>query len=126
MIDTEEFYIVGHFDKIKMHNRDRYFLEEDKWYRDLLMETLTLIKEKSMIVEINTRGIYKKRSTDFYPSTWVLPIMREMNIPVVISSDAHHPSELTLCFKEAEDALKAAGYKETICFKDGVFSGRGL
>lgn len=126
MIETEEFDIVGHFDKIKMHNRDRYFLEEDKWYRDLLMETLTLIKEKSLIVEVNTRGIYKKRSTDFYPSTWVLPIMKEMNIPVVISSDAHLPSELTLCFKEAEDALKAAGYKETMCFKNGVFSGRGL
>lgn len=126
MIESEEFDIVGHFDKIKMHNRDRYFLEEDKWYRDLLMETLTLIKEKSLIVEVNTRGIYKKRSTDFYPSTWVLPIMREMNVPVVISSDAHLPSELTLCFKEAEDALKAAGYKETMCFMNGGFSSKGL
>ncbi|MBO5848337.1 MAG: histidinol-phosphatase [Bacteroidales bacterium] len=126
MIETEVFDIVGHLDKIKMHNRNRYFLEEDKWYRDLLMETLTLIKEKSLIVEVNTRGIYKKRSTDFYPSSWILPIMREMNIPVVISSDAHLPNELTLCFKEAEDALKAAGYKETMCFKNGAFSGKGL
>ena len=126
LIETEEFDIVGHFDKIKMHNRDRYFLEEDKWYRDLLMETLTLIKEKSLIVEVNTRGIYKKRSTDFYPSSWILPIMREMNIPVVISSDAHLPNELTLCFKEAEDALKAAGYKETMCFQNGGFISKGL
>ena len=126
MIETEVFDIVGHLDKIKMHNRNRYFLEEDKWYHDLLMETLTLIKEKSLIVEVNTRGIYKKRSTDFYPSSWILPIMREMNIPVVISSDAHLPNELTLCFKEAEDALKAAGYKETMCFKNGAFSGKGL
>ena len=126
LIETEEFDIVGHFDKIKMHNRDRYFLEEDKWYRDLLMETLTLIKEKSLIVEVNTRGIYKKRSTDFYPSSWILPIMREMNIPVVISSDAHLPNELTLCFKQAEEALKTAGYKETMCFKNGTFNGIGL
>ena len=126
LIETEEFDIVGHFDKIKMHNRDRYFLEEDKWYRDLLMETLTLIKEKSLIVEVNTRGIYKKRSSDFYPSTWILPIMREMNIPVVISSDAHLPNELTLCFKQAEEALKTAGYKETMCFKNGTFNSIGL
>ncbi len=126
MIETEVFDIVGHLDKIKMHNRNRYFLEEDKWYRDLLMETLTLIKEKSLIVEVNTRGIYKKRSTDFYPSSWILPIMREMNIPVVISSDAHLPNELTLCFKEAEDALKAAGYKETMCFQNGGFISKGL
>ena len=126
MIETEVFDIVGHLDKIKMHNRNRYFLEEDKWYRDLLMETLTLIKEKSLIVEVNTRGIYKKRSTDFYPSSWILPIMREMNIPVVISSDAHLPNELTLCFKQAEEALKTAGYKETMCFKNGTFNGIGL
>ena len=121
MIETEEFDIVGHFDKIKMHNRNRYFHEEEKWYRDYLMETLNLIKEKSLIVEINTRGIYKKRSEDFYPSTWILPVMHKMNIPVVISSDSHKAEELTLCFKEAEDALKAAGYKETMCFRNGHF-----
>lgn len=109
MIETEEFDIVGHFDKIKMHNRGRYFSEEDKWYRDYLMETLTLIKEKSLIVEINSRGIYKKRSDDFYPSTWIFPIMKEMDIPVVISSDAHKSEELTLCFNEAEESLKKAG-----------------
>ena len=126
MIETEEFDIVGHFDKIKMHNRDRYFTENEKWYRDLLMETLTLIKEKSLIVEINTRGIYKKRSEDFYPSTWILPIMCEMNIPVVISSDSHKSEELTLCFKEAEDALKTAGYKETMCFRNGGFEAISL
>ena len=126
MIETEEFDIVGHFDKIKMHNRDRYFTENDKWYRDLVMETLTLIKEKSLIVEVNTRGIYKKRSTDFYPATWLLPIMREMNVPVVISSDSHKAEELTLCFKEAEDALKTAGYKETMCFRNGVFEAISL
>ena len=73
------------------------------------MESLTLIKEKSLIVEINSRGIYKKRSDDFYPSTWIFPIMKEMKIPVIISSDAHHYSELTLCFKEAEEALRNAG-----------------
>ena len=126
MIETEEFDIVGHFDKIKMHNRDRYFTENEKWYRDLVMETLTLIKEKSLIVEVNTRGIYKKRSADFYPATWLLPIMKEMNVPVVISSDSHKAEELTLCFKEAEEALKAAGYKETMCFKNGVFKAISL
>lgn len=126
MIETEEFDIVGHFDKIKMHNRGRYFSENDKWYRDYLMETLTLIKEKSLIVEVNTRGIYKKRSDDFYPSAWLFPIMREMNIPVVISSDSHRAEELTLCFKEAEEALRASGYKETVCYADGAYKSVAL
>lgn len=122
MIETEEFDIIGHLDKIKMHNHDRYFHEDEKWYRDLVFETLKLIKEKGLIVEINTRGIYKKRYDDFYPATWLLPIMHEMNIPVVISSDSHHYSEITMCFDKAEKALKAAGYKEVMNFKNGVWN----
>lgn len=126
MIMTEEFDIVGHLDKIKMHNRGRYFSEDEKWYQDYLMETLSLIKEKSLIVEINTRGLYKKRSDDFYPSTSILPTMYKMGIPVVISSDSHHYSELTSYFLEAENALKAAGYKEVMTLKGGNWTPTAL
>ena len=55
------------------------------------------------------------------PSTWILPVMKEMDIPVVISSDSHKAEELTLCFNEAEEALRTAGYKETVCFRSGEF-----
>ena len=126
MIMTEEFDIVGHLDKIKMHNRGRYFSEDEKWYQDYLMETLSLIKEKSLIVEINTRGLYKKRSDDLYPSTSILPTMYKMGIPVVISSDSHHYSELTSYFLEAENALKAAGYKEVMTLKGGNWTPTAL
>ncbi len=124
MIETEKFDIIGHFDKIKMNSRGRYFHEDEKWYRDMVLETLDLIKQHDLIVEINTRGLYKQRYNGFYPSEWLLPRMKEMNVPVVISSDAHQYWELTYYFKEAEEALKAVGYKETWCFKNGTWSPR--
>ncbi len=122
MITTEKFDVIGHFDKIKMHNRNRYFSEDDVWYRDLVMETLSLIKQKNLIVEINTRGIYKGRYDGFYPSSWLFGKMKELNVPVIISSDAHHHSELMSCFEQAEAALKAAGYKDVMFFADGSWN----
>ena len=126
MIETEKFDIIGHFDKVKMNARGRYFQEEEKWYRDMVLETLDLIKQHDLIVEINTRGLYKQRYNGFYPSEWLLPRMKEFNIPVVISSDAHQYWELTYFFKEAEEALKAVGYKETMCFRNGSWHAEEL
>ena len=126
MIETEKFDIIGHFDKVKMNARGRYFHEDEKWYQDMVLETLDLIKQHDLIVEINTRGLYKQRYNGFYPSEWLLPRMKEMNVPVLISSDAHQYWELTYYFKEAEEALKNVGYKETMCFKNGQWCAEEL
>ena len=119
MIENEQFDIIAHFDKIKMHNRDRYFHEDELWYRKLAMETLDLIREKGLVMEINTRGIYKKRYNGFYPSPWLMEEACKMGVPAVISADAHHFSEITLEFAAAEEALKKAGYRSVVNFKDG-------
>ena len=105
MIEREEFDIIAHFDKIKMHNRDRYFHEDEPWYRKLALETLDLIHQKGLTLEINTRGIYKKRYNGFYPSPWLMTEAHKMGVPMIVSSDAHHYSELTLEFEAAEEAL---------------------
>lgn len=119
MIENEQFDIIAHFDKIKMHNRDRYFHEDEPWYRKLALETLDLIREKGLVMEINTRGIYKKRYNGFYPSPWLMEEACKMGIPAIISADAHHFSEITLEFDQAEEALKKAGYRSVVNFKDG-------
>ncbi len=111
MIETQRIDIIGHFDKVKMHNQNRYFTEDENWYKHLVRETLQLIKSKALVVEINTRGIYKKRSTDFFPSQWVMHEMAQMQIPVLVSSDAHLASELNLLFNEAIQSLKKSGYR---------------
>ena len=119
MIENEQFDIIAHFDKIKMHNRERYFHEDEPWYRRLALETLDLICEKGLVMEINTRGIYKKRYNGFYPSPWLMEEACKMGVPAIISADAHHFSEITLEFEAAEEALKKAGYRSVVNFKDG-------
>ena len=42
-----------------------------------------------------------------------------MGVPAIISADAHHFSEITLEFNAAEEALKKAGYRSVVSFKDG-------
>lgn len=119
MIENEQFDIIAHFDKIKMHNRECYFHEDETWYRKLALETLDLIRQKGLIMEINTRGIYKKRYNGFYPSPWLLDEAYKMGIPTIISTDAHHFTEISLEFAAAEEALRQAGYRSVVQFKDG-------
>mgnify|MGYP004449718157 FL=1 len=119
MIEHEQFDVIAHFDKIKMHNRERYFHEDESWYRKLALESLDLIREKGLVMEVNTRGLYKKRYNGFYPSPWLMAEACKMGIPAIISADAHHCSELNLEFEAAENALRKAGYRAVVQFDNG-------
>jgi histidinol-phosphatase (PHP family) len=120
MLETEKFEIIGHFDKITMHNQNRFFTSSEQWYRRLVMETIALIKEKDVVVEINSRGLYKKRSSDFFPETFILKHLHDEKIPVMINSDSHAPHEIGLLYAEAVAALKNAGFKEHAVIDEGV------
>ncbi len=118
MIETQSFDIIAHFDKIKMHNQNRYFTEDEDWYVKLADHCIELIRQKKLIVEINTRGIYKGRCPDFYPSDHLLQQISKYNIPMVISTDAHQSEELALCHDDAIAKLKDFGIKYIMYIKD--------
>jgi histidinol-phosphatase (PHP family) len=113
MLERNRPTIVGHPDKIVMHNRDRYFTEDEPWYRDLALETIHLIRDLGLICEINTRGIYKGRHADYYPGKWLLQEMKTLKIPVIVSTDAHAPDDL-LRTEGAYEYLAAIGYPEVL------------
>ncbi len=117
MLTTEQFDVIGHLDKIKMHNKGRWFSEEDSWYVSLVNETIDLIAGKGILVEINTRGLYKKRSTTLFPGDYIIKRLHSKGIGIVISSDAHHPSEISLCFDKAVESLRNAGYRSSYIFR---------
>lgn len=113
MLEATNPPIIGHFNKIVMHNRDRYFHENEEWYKNLVKETIALIKEKGTICEINTRGIYKGRHNDFYPSKEIIKYMDSLRIPVLVGSDAHDTFNLdTFC--GAYEYLEEIGYHEIV------------
>lgn len=113
MLEKNRPTIVGHPDKIVMHNRDRYFTEDEPWYRSLALETIHLIKELNLICEINTRGIYKGRHADYYPGKWLIQEMKALRIPVIVSTDAHAPEDL-LRTEGAYEYLAAISYPEIL------------
>jgi histidinol-phosphatase (PHP family) len=119
MLEEEPFEIIGHLDKIKMHNQGRWFHEDEAWYVNLVNETIALIAEKNVMVEVNTRGIYKGRSTSLFPGEYILRRLGKKNIPVILSSDAHHPSEISRYFDEALEVMKNCGLKTIRVFETG-------
>ena len=126
MIETQKPDVIGHLDKIKMHNKNRFFSEDEKWYQNLVTETLNLVKEKNYILEINTRGIYKKRCDSLFPGTKILKQIHLLKIPIIVSSDAHKPSELTLGFDQATVTLKNIGFKNFMTFSSHGWEEIGL
>ena len=116
MLETQHLDIIAHFDKIKMHNQNRFFTEDESWYRTLATHAVELIHQCNVIVEINTRGLYKKRCNSFYPSTELLRLIRKYDIPVVVSSDAHKLDELDMFFDEAYAELKQCGIGHLVHF----------
>lgn len=113
MIDRTRPTIVAHCDKIVMHNCGRYFDTNDKWFRNLLYDTIHHIHEAGCIAEINTRGLYKKRHNDFYPDKETIRYMNTLGIPVIVSTDAHEPANLNM-FEGAYDFLADIHYKEIV------------
>jgi histidinol-phosphatase (PHP family) len=112
MLTTCKMDIIGHFDKIKMHNRDRLFSENEAWYLRLVDETLDIVRQSGVIVEVNTRGLYKKRSDTHFPGPVILKKIHALKIPVIISSDAHKPQEVSLLFRETAGLLFEIGFRE--------------
>lgn len=117
MIITQNPDIVAHLDKIKMHNKNRFFTEDERWYKDAVWNTLKIISQHpACIVEVNTRGLYKKRAETFFPGPVILEQVHHLKIPVTLSSDAHLPEELDGYFPEAMVVLKEIGFKELVYF----------
>jgi len=118
MILTQKPDIIGHFDKIKMHNQNRYFREDDPWYRKLVMESLDIIEQSGAIIEVNTRGIYKKRCNDLYPGQWILKEIIKKDLSITLSADAHRPEEIDGYYVDALKILRDIGFKNLVYFKE--------
>jgi histidinol-phosphatase (PHP family) len=72
------------------------------------------------------KSIHKKRCDSLFPSPWIIKEMKKMNIPIIISSDAHQPVELQMLFAEAVEAARQVGYTETMIFGKNGWNGSKL
>jgi histidinol-phosphatase (PHP family) len=110
MIKTQQPDIIGHLDKVIM-NTGHLFDTSEKWYQDEIDATLKEIKNYNVIVEANTRGIYKGKWKETFPGKAILQKCFDLEIPILISSDAHRAEELCLGYSETRKMLKQIGYR---------------
>lgn len=110
MVQEDAPDIVGHLDKIIIQNEaGQLWTGEEPWYRQAVLETLEDIRDHDLIVEVNTRGVYKGLVKNGYPAGWILRQMHAMGIRMTLSSDSHHPREIFGAFPEVAQFLRELG-----------------
>ncbi|MFW9930709.1 MAG: histidinol-phosphatase HisJ [Candidatus Thorarchaeota archaeon] len=107
------FDIVSHFDLPKKFNKRP---EDPKLVADYEDMTLELIKKKDLAVEINTSGLRKKVGEQ-YPSNEIIKKLYDLDIPILLGSDAHHPDEVGYNFNEMIKLVKRIGFSQLAYFE---------
>ncbi len=119
LIALGEVAILGHIDRIKKWNDDqRYFREDDAWYRSEVDVTLQAVVRSGVIVEINTVG-WRNACRSPYPSPWIVRRCLDLKIPLVVTTDAHAPERVTDFHAEAEALLREVGCRDLAVLRDG-------
>jgi histidinol-phosphatase (PHP family) len=104
--------IAGHMDRIKRFNyNNRFFEEQESWYRDAVEETLQTFAAANIVVELNTAG-WRTPTADAYPSDWIVRRCHELNIRMTINTDAHVANLLVADHERGLARLRDAGYRE--------------
>ena len=111
MIEQGGFDIVGHFDKISMNesNCECFYINKKRNFQTVA-DILQLIKEKGYILEINTKSFLDRGFT--YPDQQFFPLIKELKIPIIVTSDCHYPDKITIGFEPVYELLKKNGFNE--------------
>jgi len=114
--------VIGHLDKIKIQNiGNKFFSEADDWYDQMVEQTLLAIRQSGSLIEVNTRGIYQKKTDDTYPDARTLASIHRLGIPITVNSDAHHSRDLINCFGDTFARLQKIGFTELHVLSEGVW-----
>jgi len=128
MVTVGGFDIVGHLDLVRKNYKSKgsitFHEKKGRWfeignenYMRRMEEIVRAISAAGLVVEANTGGINRGYVTDTYPSLAVLRLLRQYNVPVMVSADAHRSADLDGHYKEARQFLLDAGYSSHVLFE---------
>lgn len=112
MAKSKYFDIVGHLDLIKVF---KYLPNKD--IRIIAANALKAIKKSNMVLEINAAGL-RKPIAEPYPSSTLLEMAYELDIPITFSSDAHAVDQIGFKYDEVIKFAKEIGYSKCVTFKN--------
>lgn len=120
MVELGGFDFVGHADKISYNaGLCDSSLVEQGWYKDKLIEYFTFIAERGVMVEVNTKAYSKKGC--FFPNRQNFRLLKELNIPVLVNSDAHLPELVNDSREIVLNLLKETGFKTVRQLDNGMW-----
>jgi len=111
MANTNLFQVVGHLDLIKLF---KYLPKKD--IKSLALDAIKAIKKANMVIEINSAG-FRKPIKEQYPSTKLLELAFEYDIPITTSSDAHHVDQIGFMYDEVIQIAQKIGYTQAVYFE---------
>jgi histidinol phosphate phosphatase hisJ family len=83
---------------------------------DLLKNTAQVLKKNNMIVDVNTGTSYRYPIKEITPYKDFMKYVKEYDIPVILSSDAHYSEHVGMNIKEAAEYVKKFGIDEIVTF----------
>ncbi len=115
MARSELFDFVGHLDLYKKFGHRPSV--DVSWQVDAVLD---VIAQSEMAVELNTAG-WHKDVREAYPSPEIVRGCFRRSIPMLVTADAHHCSELTRDYERGTRVLREAGYSQK-----AVYAGRRM
>lgn len=114
--------IIGHFDLLTKNNEKGRFIDvTDKKYLEYGYEAIRSLKGKISLFEVNTGAIARGYRTQPYPQTEFLKEFQRLGFGVVITSDCHDKNFIDCHFTEAEELIRAVGFKTKWILTDDGF-----
>lgn len=112
--------IIGHFDLIRKNDpRLRLFDENDPAYQRVALDALRALVDTGALMEVNTGGMARGYLPSPYPSIFLLKAWREWGGRVILNSDCHQASFIAFAFDEAEEYIRAAGFRTAVRLGSG-------
>ena len=102
---------MAHLDLIKIF---KFFPSIDM--TEIYDETLSLIKEKDLSIEISTAGL-RKPIGEIYPSKEIIQMAKDKGISFTIAGDAHASHDLSHNYDKLADLLCEMGIKEIAVYE---------
>jgi len=112
MVEVDLFDVVSHFDLPKKFKK---FPNNFNFIHNKAIKVLESIKRKGLVIEINTSG-YRKDVKEQYPSWNLIKEIYNLDIPIILGSDAHIISEVGYRFEGVLSELKKIGFRQLVRF----------
>jgi histidinol-phosphatase (PHP family) len=117
MVSLGGFDIVGHLDLIKKRNMEnRWFNREGAAYQQRTAEIAQAISAAGLIVEVNTGGLNRGHYAETAPALPILRQLRQHDVPVIITADAHRTQTLDGHYPTACQTLIDSGYNTHVLY----------